>query len=213
MKSVNATVKTMPGTLQYLTIKGEGRNGAMQGQPARYQYMASIIFKANSPEHKALKAAIDDVWKKFCGENNHKGAPKSTGIKPVMTETDELDEYGAKIKKPTDEVIATFKTDVKWPDGKDKVINVFQPSGKDITAAIAQADWSIGNGTKGILHGIASANDAGGTAKVTLYLSAVQIHSNLVKYTGSTVEVDAYEDVEDIALDIDVASGDNVPAV
>lgn len=205
MKTVNVTVKTEPSKLMYLTIKGEGRNGAMEG-PERMMYMASIIMKKDGPAHKALKKQIDAVWLDFCKENNHKGAPKTTGIKPVMVELDELDEYGAKKKVESDEVIATFKTDVAWKDGKQKIIQVFQPSGKDVTKAIADADWSIGNGTIGIIHGTASANDAGKSLKVSLYLNAVQIHSNLVKYTGTTVEVDTYEDVEDIDLDEDLSN-------
>lgn len=204
MKTVSKAVKTSPGKLMYLTIKGEGRNGAMEG-PERMMYMASIVLKKDGPEHKALKKQIDEVWLDFCKENNHKGAPKSTGIKPVLIETDELDEYGAKKKVESDEVIATFKTDVAWPDGNKKVIQVFQPSGKDVTKEITAADWTIGNGTIGIIHGTASANDAGKSAKVSLYLNAVQLHSNLVKYTGTSVEVDAYEDLEDVSLDEDLS--------
>ena len=66
--------------------------------------------------------------------------------------------------------------------------------------------WAIGNGTKGIIHGLASANDGGKTHKVSLYLTAVQIHSNLVKYTGSVIEVDAYEGIDDIPLDEDLGN-------
>lgn len=204
-KSINTSIKTLPGDLQYITIKGEGRNGAMDGPP-RMMYMASIVMDKDGEAHKALKASINQVWNDYCKENGVKGAPKSTGIKPVMVETDELDEYGAKVKVESDKVIATFKTDVAWPDGKSKIVRVFQPSGKDITDVVAAADWSIGNGTKGIIHGLASANDGGKTHKVSLYLTAVQIHSNLVKYTGSVIEVDAYEGVDDIPLDEDLGN-------
>lgn len=204
MPSINKDIRTGKGTLMYITITGEGRNGAMKGQPERMQYMASVVFKKDSPEHKELEAQIKEVWAEYSKANGVKGAPKSLGIKPVMEETDELDEYGAKIKVPTDEVIATFKTDVKWKDGNAKIIDVFQPSGKKCTEAIQKADWKIGNGTLGKIYGVASANDVGGTHKVSLYLSAVQLAGNLVKYTGSTVQAEAMDDVEDMEFDEDL---------
>ena len=206
MPSINKDIKTGKGTLMYITITGEGRNGAMKGQPERMQYMASIVLKKDSPEHKELAAQIKEVWDEYSKANGIKGAPKSNGIKPVMVETDELDEYGAKVKVPTDEVIITFKTDVKWKDGNQKIIDVFQPSGKKCTDAIQAADWKIGNGTLGKIYGVASANDVGGTHKVSLYLSAVQLAGNLVKYTGSTVQAEALEDVEDMEFDEDLGN-------
>lgn len=206
MSSINKDIKTGKGTLMYITITGEGRNGAMKGQPERMQYMASVVLKKDSPEHKELAAQIKEVWEEYSKANGIKGAPKSNGIKPVMVETDELDEYGAKVKVPTDEVIVTFKTDVKWKDGNPKIIDVFQPSGKKCTDAIQAADWKIGNGTLGKIYGVASANDVGGTHKVSLYLSAVQLAGNLVKYTGSTVQAEALEDVEDMEFDEDLGN-------
>lgn len=201
------TIAVGVGELQYVTVKGEGRNSAMEGQPPNMQYMASIILKKDSPEHKNLKAIIDDSWKTYCAEFGVKGPPKSTGIKPVMVDTEEMDEYGAPIKKETDEVRVTMKTGVKWPDGKTKVVKVFQPSGADITAQVTAADWTIGNGSLGILHGIAQSNNAGGTHKVTLYLSGVQL-TKLVKYTGADLHVTAV-DVDDVELDLDLDMPEN----
>lgn len=206
MPSINKDVKTAKGTLQYVTITGEGRNGAMPGQPENMQYMASISFKKNSPEHKALLEQIKAVWEEYAKANGVKGAPKSNGIKTVMKETDELDEYGAKIKVETDEVIATFKTNTKWTDGNPKVVDVFQPSGKKCTEQIHAADWKIGNGTEGIIHGVASGNSVGGTHKVSLYLSAIQLAGKLVKYTGTSVQADKLEDVEDMDFDADLSN-------
>lgn len=206
MPTVSKDVKTAKGTLYYVTITGEGRNGAMPGQPENMQYMASIVFKKDSPEHKALKAQIDDVWLEYSKANGIKGAPKSNGIKPVMKETDELDEYGAKKKVETDEVIATFKTNTKWTDGNPKVVDVFQPSGKKCTEQILVADWKIGNGTEGIIHGVASGNSVGGTHKVSLYLSAVQLAGKLVKYTGTSIQADRVEGAEDMDFDADLSN-------
>ena len=206
MPSINKDIKTGKGTLMYITITGEGRNGAMKGQPERMQYMASIVLKKDSVEHKELASQIKEVWEEYSKANGIKGAPKSNGIKPVMVETDELDEYGAKVKVPTDEVIVTFKTDVKWKDGNPKIIDVFQPSGKKCTDAIQAADWKIGNGTEGIIHGVASGNSVGGTHKVSLYLSAIQLAGKLVKYTGTSVQADKLDDVEDMDFDADLSN-------
>jgi hypothetical protein len=203
-KEHNKTVKTPKGKLMYVTITGDGRNGAMKGQPENMQFMASIILKKDSAEFKAFKANLDDIWKVYATSMGVKGAPKSNGIKPVTINSDELDEYGTPKKIETDEVIITFKTGITWPDGKAKVIDVFQPSGSKCTDAIHKADWSIGNGTIGIIHGMASPNDIGGTHKISLYLSAVQFAGDLVKYTGGSVDADAIDGAEDIALDLDL---------
>jgi len=197
----NRTVKVQ-GELQYVTIKGAGRNNAQAGQEPNMQYMASVVMKKDSPEHKALKAEIDAAWLIYCAAHGVKGAPKSNGIKPVMVDSDQLDEYGAAIKVETDEVRVTMKTSVTWPDGKQKVVKVFQPSGADITTQVTAAPWTIGNGSVGILHGVASPNNIGGTHKVTLYLSGVQL-VKLVKYEGSEMHVEAVES-EDIPLDLDL---------
>lgn len=206
MPNINKDIKTPKGVLHYVTITGEGRNGAMKGQPENMQYMASIVLKKDSVEHKALKEQIDAVWIEYSKANGIKGAPKSNGIKPVMKETDELDEYGAKKKVETDEVIATFKTNTKWTDGNPKVVDVFQPSGKKCTEQIQAADWKIGNGTDGIIHGVASGNNVGGTHKVSLYLNAIQLAGKLVKYTGTSVQADTLDGVEDMEFDADLSN-------
>jgi len=204
MPNVNKDIKTLKGTLMYVTITGEGRNGSMPGQPENMQYMASVVFEKDSAGHKHLLQQIKEVWEEYSKANGIKGAHKSNGIKPVMQETDELDEYGAKKKVETNQVIATFKTGVKWQDGNAKIVDVFQPSGKKCTEAIHSADWKIGNGTEGILHGVASGNNVGGTHKISLYLSAVQLAGNLVKYTGTSVQADSIDGAEDIDLETDV---------
>ena len=201
----NKPVATMAGKLQYVTITGDGRNGAMPGMPENMQYSASVIFKKNSKEHKAILALIKEAWVPYAKENGIKAAPATNGIKPVMIVTDELDEYDAPIKKETDDVIVSFKTGVAWPDGKKKVIDAFQPSGKKITEVIHAAEWTIGNDTIGILHGVASPNGVGGTEKVSLYLSGVQLVSGLVKYTGTAAVAEEVEGADDMDLGVEGA--------
>ena len=57
-----------------------------------------------------------------------------------------------------------------------------------------------------VFHELMTKDDQGKTHKVSLYLTAVQIHSNLVKYTGTNIEVDSYESVDDIPLDEDLGN-------
>lgn len=195
-------VKTMVSPLKYVYIKGEGRNQALKGDDPRMQYVASVIMKENGVEHKALLALIDEEWEAYKAEHGVKGRPKTNGIKPQLTKDPEgtIDPETEEVAKiPTGNVIATFKTNTKWPDGNPQVVAVKDRKGKDITAAVTEAAWSIGDGSLGIIHGTAVGNNIGGTQKVTLYLSAVQL-AKLVKYEGNEVECDEIEG-EDIDLD------------
>lgn len=191
-------IKTPLGELKYIFITGEGRNQAMPGNPERMQYVASLEMTKGSKEHLALLAEIDKEWQAYKEKAGLKPAvtPKSNGIKPVLDK-----ETGAE----TDKVLVTFKTDTKWKNGKQQVIKVFDSKGKDITQAVHAADWTIGNGSTGVIHGTAQGNDVGGAHKVTLYLTAVQL-AKLVKYEGTSLELDELDGDE-----IDL--GDGVPAL
>jgi len=186
-------VKTLVAPIQWVTITGEGKNNAMQGNEPHFQYTASILFDKDSKEHKQLTAQIDSEWKTYKEKFGVKGLPKTNGIKPYMVESDDksdIDPATEKVRKvDSGKVMATFKTNTKWPDGSEQIVKVFDGKGNDITTAVRNADWTIGNGSTGVLHGSAAANNVGGTHKVTLYLSAVQI-GHLDKYTGSTIEAD-----------------------
>lgn len=189
---VQQNVKTKVGELRYVFIKGEGRNSAMPGNPEHYQYVASVATAKGSALHKDFEAHIDSVWEKYKKDNGLKPAskPKSTGIRPVLDK-----ETG----EETGDVLITFKTEVTWPDGKPKEIRILDRKGSDITKAVHAAPWSIGNGSTGVLHGVAQGNDTGGSHKVSLYLNAIQL-AKLVKYAG--VAVDAEEiDGDDIDIE------------
>jgi hypothetical protein len=185
-------IKTPLGELKYIFITGEGRNQAMPGQPERMQYVASVELQRDSKEHKAIIAEINKEWDAYKERAGLKPAtqPKTNGIKPVLDK-----ETGAE----TDKVLVTFKTDTKWKDGKPQVVKVFDGKGKDITEAVHGAQWTIGNGSTGVIHGSAQGNDVGGAHKVTLYLTAVQL-GKLVKYEGAAIELDEIEG-DDLDLD------------
>ena len=203
MAAKGTKIKTPIGELMYINITGEGKNTAMPGEPARMCFVVSLKLKKDSEEHKAIKGVIDEEWKRYCAETGTKGRPKTTGIKPVMVPKvvdgkPELDEYGATVKVESDEVLVNFSTGTKWASGEPQVVKVFDNKGNDVTVAIQKAPWKIGNGSKGVVHGMASGNSVGGTAKVSLYLSAVQL-AKLVKYEGDTIDA---EEIEGEDLDL-----------
>ena len=202
-KELNKPIKTPKGDLMYVYITGDGKNTAMPGEPERNQFVASVKLNKNSEEFKLFKQQIDKVWIPYKEKYKIKGAPDTTGYKVLKEEhpTDK-DEYGDPIMVESDDVIITFKTNLTFPDGKEKKVKVFQPSGADVTSAIHAADWTIGNGSKGIIHGVASPNNVGGSHKVSLYLDAVQFAGEIIKYTGTDIEVDSIEGTNDLELDV-----------
>jgi hypothetical protein len=200
--------KTKVGGLKYVFIKGEGRNQAMPGEPDRMQYVASLVAPENGEVHKAFLKHIDEEWQAYKSQFGVKGLPKTNGIKLETTEdpSGEIDPATEKVKKiPTGNVLIGFKTNTAWPNGNAQIIKVFDRKGQDITNAYQAADWSIGEGSTGIIHGTAQANNVGGTHKVTLYLTAVQI-ATLSKYVGDEPET---EEIEGDDIDL----GDAVSAV
>jgi hypothetical protein len=211
-------VKTMVADLRWVFITGEGRNNAMKGEEPHMQYTASVLLDKNGPEHKAIEAQIDAEWEAYKKEFGVKGKPKTNGIKDYMipSPTGEIDPDTEEVLKvESGKVLVTFKSNTTWKDGKPQVIKVFKPDGSDITAAVHAAAWSIGEGSRGIIHGVAQGNNVGGKDKVTLYLSAVQLQK-LVKYEGSSIETEVIDDGEDIDLGDDgmeAVSTDNKPAL
>lgn len=202
-----AKVKTQLGNLKYVFITGEGRNNAMTGEEPRMQYVASLSVPKDGPTHKHFLAQIDEEWNAYKTKFGVKGLPKTNGIKDELTndpsgKIDPATEAIAKIS--TGNVLITFKTNTKWTDGKPQVIKVFDHKGTNITTAVQNAGWAIGEGSTGVIHGTAQGNNVGGTQKVTLYLTAVQI-AKLVKYEGSNIETDELEG-DDIDLGSDVSA-------
>jgi len=214
---MSSRIKTKVCNLKYIFITGAGRNQAMPGEEPRMQFVASAIMPKDGEAHKYLLSQIDTEWQEYKEQFGVKGLPKTNGIKDEMQRDPkgEIDPATEEIRKvPTGNVIATFKTNTTWPDGNAQVVKVKDRKGKDITEAIANAEWSIGEGSQGIIHGMASANNIGGTHKVTLYLSAIQL-AKLVKYEGNDVQCDEIEG-DDIDLGEDVAaidSSDNSPDI
>lgn len=199
-------VKTQVSGLKYVFITGEGSNQAMKGEEPRMQYVASLVCPKDGPVHKHFEEQVMKEWDAYKNTFGVKGLPKTNGIKDEMQKDTEgtIDPTTEEVQKvPTGNVIIGFKTNTKWPDGNAQVVKVFDRKGVDITAAIQSADWAIGEGSQGVVHGTAMGNNVGGTHRVTLYLSAVQL-SKLVKYEGSNVET---EELDGDDLDLGDAVG------
>ena len=204
-------VKTMVGNLKYVYIKGEGRNVAMDGEPPRMQYVASLVCPKDSDIAKDIIAQIDAEWESYKKQFGVKGKPKTNGIRDEMIKDpsgtiDPETEEVAKI--PSGNILVTFKTMTTWPDGKPQVIKVKDRKGADITAAYHEAPWAIGEGSVGRIFGTAMGNNVGGSHKVTLYLTGIQL-AKLVKYEGSDFEADEIEG-EDFEISSD---GVDAPAL
>jgi len=222
--TLNRPIKTPMGELMYVFIKGEGRNTAMAGQPERMQYVASIRFKEGSPEHKEFEAQLWDLWREYQEKTGFKGKPAKTdkgeymiGLKKeyISEGSGEIDPETGQVRKiPSGYVLANFKTNTTWADGNPKVVKVFDFKGRDITEAYQNVDWAIGNGTIGKIYGVASANNAGGKHKISLYLSGVQIIKNLQKYSPDGIaDVDQYDDGEEIDFNESTSDAENVEKV
>lgn len=201
-------VKTQVGGLKYVFITGEGKNQAMKGEEPRMQYVASLVCEKDGAIHKDMLAQIDAEWQEYKKAHGVKGLPKTNGIKDEMMKdpSGEIDPETEEVKKiPTGNVLITFKTNTKWPDGNAQEVKVKDRKGGDITKAIQQAEWAIGEGSQGRIFGTAMGNNIGGTQKVTLYLTGLQL-AKLVKYEGNDIDADEIE-----GDDIDL--GDEVEAI
>lgn len=195
-------IKTQVTNLKYVYITGEGRDQALKGEPPRMQYVSTAVMKKDSGAHKDIEAQINAEWEKYKTEFGVKGKPKTNGIKEEFMKDPKgtIDPETEEVKRvPTGNILVTFKTNTKWADGKPQVVLVKDRKGADITKAINSVDWAIGEGSQGIVHGTAMGNNIGGTHKVTLYLTAIQL-AKLVKYSGTSVECDEI-DGDDLDLD------------
>ena len=186
---MSTKIQTKEGTLKYIYIKGEGRNQAMPGEDERMQYVISIVFPKDSEGAKHLQSLVEEEWTAYKKSTGVKGRPKTNGIKEEFIKDPEgkIDPETEVVRRiPTGNIIAQFKTNITWPDGKPQVVRVFDHKGSNITGAYAQANWAIGNDSTGVVFGSAVGNNAGGSNKVTLYLTAVQI-GKLKKYEGEAI--------------------------
>jgi hypothetical protein len=206
MAHKGSNVKTPIGDLKYVFIKGDGRNQAMPGNAPAMKYVASIIFKKDSATHKTLDKLINAEWARYCEATGQKGSPDTDGIKSIKEESKtEVDKFGTPLKIETGNMILQMSTNVMFKDKKTNV-KVLDHKGRDLTKPYQSAEWGIGEGSQGILHGLCTGNGTGGAHKVTWYLNAVQL-TKLVKYEGQSLDIEEVEG-EDIDFGMDELTAD-----
>lgn len=169
-------ITTPRGLLEWVTITGEGK----ENLSGKMKYTASIVLPADNP--------IFDKIRAFWNDNKPAGFKKdakSLGIYPHSIATDEVDEEGNKIyDEDPDNLVLRFSTDTTFPDGKAKVIGIYNAKGRKV--ALPEGTM-VGNGTEGCIAGAMGIyeNKKNGKvldAGVTLYLNDLQI-IKLVEYS------------------------------
>ncbi len=167
---------------------------------ADFEYKATVIVTAE--QAKAIRATMMGFW------NENKPAkiqkPTTTFLKEEMAESDEVDEYGAKIKKPTGNftISASTNTHFKSKDGmKATKIAILNSKGIAFPAThpLVVGDVGVGDGSKGVIHGSLAITEYEGKAYVKFYLKGVQF-AKFVAYEGNSV------DAEDLGIDEDDGS-------
>lgn len=156
------------GELQWMFITGKGK----QDLNGVDKFQANIRFPVGSPEAVALAEKITTFWQ----DNKPKGAAlKSLGFRD---EREKNKEDGSK-GDLTGFVAFSFWTGLTWPDGKAKVIDIYNAG--DVTAGLKPTRIhlgakTIGNGSLGCFSGAMGIYDNGPAARgVTLYIGAVQL--------------------------------------
>ena len=170
-------VTTPKGEFQWVTISGEGK----ENLSGKMQYLVSIAFDPEDADWAKLMADVDAFWE--ANRPKKVKTPKSTGFYDEMVKTDETDEDGERIKKPTGRKILAFKTGTAWPDGSPNIVKTYNSKAKEVQLG----DTKIGNGTIGEVSGAydiyANKTKQGQVvdAGITFYLNAVKI-SKLLEY-------------------------------
>jgi len=162
----NERIVTPFGELKWIFITGKGKKDLND----KDRFVASVCWPEDSPEARAVTERVDAFWE----ANKGKGwKQKSKGIAPELTKNPETEE-----SEPTGNILISFWTGIKFPDGKDKVIKTMNARGVQVSLGSIR----IGNGSIGAVSGVMAIYDSGPAARgVTLYLNAVQI-KKLVKY-------------------------------
>lgn len=176
--STTTPITTAPSLLEWVTITGEGK----ENLSGKLQYVANAVVEANDP----VIAEIEAFWKANKPQG-FTGQPKSLGIYPHKTATDEKDENGKTVFKEDGKLYLAFKTGTTYADGSAKEIKIYNAKGR--RAALPEGT-TVGNGTVGAVQGAmgiyTTKSPKGGilTAGVTLYLNAIKIHK-LEAYKGA----------------------------
>ena len=208
--------KTPVGPLKWTFVsdKGAPKYGKeyTSEDPADFEYKASMIVDGKTAKH-----IQNTVIKPFWDANKPAkiAKPTSTFLKPEMVETDDVDEYGAKLKKESGNYIisastnANFKNKDGWVPNK---IVLLRKNGQTLPEnhPLVKGDVGVADGSTGVIHGVLAVTEYEGKAYVKFYLKGVQF-AKFVPYESTGVTAEALEGDEDDGLggdgldDIDTA--------
>jgi len=190
----NVKVKTPIGDLRWVFVTGEGKNNAREGAADKFQYVATLILPKDSKEDTILSKQIETLWAEYKATLKNKAVKaKSLGRKVLLDK-----ETGGE----TGEVAYQFKTNTLFPNGKANNVIIYNAKGEKIQLG----GISIGNGSRGVIHGEIAPYLFAGSHGISLYLKAIQL-TKLVEYSENL-------DVDDLSDEGDFESvGDGVPAV
>lgn len=166
-KAESVQVKSPKGVLEWVIISGEGR----PNKTGKLMYKATVVCDKDAPGVAAFQKQIDDFWK----ENKPAGV-KANGFNTIgyrnhSVKTDKVDEEGDAIYEEDGRIEFFFSTGTTWPDGKQKLIKVYNAKGREVNIG----DKKIGNGSEGRISGNMALYNVAGNAGVNLYLSSVMI--------------------------------------
>jgi len=172
-------IVTPPGELHFVNISGQGKANYNQ---TGYVYTATIYVKTDLPATKKMIEQIENI----VGELKGKQRRKSIGYRDVLEDSDgryvptamttERDE-GA---KPTGLTAFSFSSITTFPDGKKKIIHVYdaaQPKPKKIDLK----GQKVGNGSIGAISGNLKKYTSGLDVGPSLFINNLQL-INFIPY-------------------------------
>ena len=181
----NYQVETPVGDLIWVTTTGQGKLNTLND---KYYYQATLLLPEDSEECKTFIAEIQEFWKENAPKKFAKKGPNSTGYKPNMVNSDEMDEDGDPIKVPDGNIAFAFKTETTFKDGNQKKVHIFNSKG----AKVSLGTKAIGNGSRGRIQGIITTYEQPASAGCSLYLNGIQL-SKFVEFTGGP----SFDSIED----------------
>ena len=196
--------KTPNLPLKWTHISGKG--SPKYGKDFNSENPLDFVFKAtvivNAEQAKVIRDTMMEFW------NANKPAkimkPTSTFLKEEEADSDELDEYGAPIKKPTGNYTVTASTNTHFRSKDGLVptkIAILNSKGMPFPSnhKLVLGEVGVGDGSKGVIHGSLAVTEYEGKAYIKFYLKGVQF-AKFVPYEGSSLEA------EDLGVDSDDGS-------
>ncbi|MGE4420553.1 MAG: hypothetical protein AB7D38_12100 [Sulfurimonas sp.] len=186
--SVKTEIKTPKFmAIKWVYINGNGKDQSENNDGSKMQKMATVVGHKDDPQVKELMKALDDVWAAAKAANpkvlKQATQPKSMGYKFLKyKETDE----------ETGEVAFQFKSNSFYKDGRSVTIPVYNAAGQKVDLG----DAIIGNGSTGVIHGVADVYAFKGAYGITLYLKGIQL-KKFVKAEFGSIDAEDFTSEDD----------------